>query len=153
MSKKIIVLLAVMAIVCVAVFVWNVMLSSADNPGDVVERFVSAYNSADLDKMLDCFEPSVARPIKSMMGIAGSLLGVNVNDIFGMMPFVADLLPESYGGSGTLPKISCEVQGTFLNGNTATVYATFSIRTDGETTNEAVEIDFVMIDGKWYITE
>ena len=150
-GSKWLIVLAVMMVITVSV---TIVIQSSDNgPEAVLEKFVSAYNAVDVDKMLDCFEPSIARPIKSMMGIAGSLLGVNVNDIFGMMPFVADLMPESYGLSGTMPKISCEVNQTVIDGSTATVYAMFSIREDGETINEAVELDFVKIDGTWYITE
>lgn len=130
-----------------------VIQTTGGGPEDVVERFVSAYNSVDLEKMLDCLEPSIARPMKSVIGLANALIGVDVNDIIGALPILAAMMPEESGSYASMPKMSCVINDTVIDGKYATVNATFTVTADGERNTETLDLHCVKVDGDWYITE
>ena len=54
-----------------------------------LESFTNAYNSGDLEKMLDCMDSKTKNTYKSAINITDSLIGktgfkINLNDLFGL---------------------------------------------------------------------
>lgn len=143
--------IAILLVITVSVTI--VVQSSGNGPEAVVERFVSAYNAVDLDKMLDCLEPSIARPMKSVMGLANALIGVDVNDIIGVLPILASMIPEGSGSYASMPKLRCVINDTAIDGSYATVNVTFTVTADGERNTDTFDLHCVKVDGDWYITE
>lgn len=150
--KKWLPLLLVLMAVTISITV-VVQTSADDTPEGVLERFVSAYNSLDIEKLLACYEPSTARPMQSMLRLASGLLGVEINDVAGALPILAQLLPDDYGYRG-VPRLSYEVHETsMINDNYAVMEVTLTMIYDGRTDWSTGEMHFVKIDGDWYLSE
>lgn len=150
-SGLIAVIVALALVVTISVTV--VVQTSSDGPEKVMRKFVSAYNSADLTKMLECLDPEIARPAQALMGLAESLLGFDLNDVIGLMPAVVELMPAEYELAGTQPKISCEIHDTVIDGDEATMNVTLLVKANGEEQSETGDLNFIKIDGDWYMTE
>ncbi|MGN1203108.1 MAG: hypothetical protein ACI4RF_07405 [Eubacterium sp.] len=61
-----------------------------------INSFVSAYNSGDVDGLIECFDSKTKTAMKSALGIGNSLLGgligfdISLSDIFGLGMGITD---------------------------------------------------------------
>ena len=125
--------------------------SSGDKAG--INKTISAYQSAcrdmDVRGMLECMNPSISKPVLSMMDMMGMDAAEALLDkAFGMLGLLGEvgemaeesieqytIQPKDYDFNGD--KDECAV--------TATVSA-------GKGTEEETVIYMVKVDGKWYIS-
>jgi hypothetical protein len=59
--------------------------SDEDRIKDRLNTFAAAYNEGDFNKLTDCFDPKTKTTLKSVAGIGSKLLGLDVEDLFGLV--------------------------------------------------------------------
>lgn len=52
---------------------------------DTLNSFAVAYSAGDTDALCDCLEPKLKAALKAESGIASSLLGIEISDIFTLL--------------------------------------------------------------------
>lgn len=118
---------------------------------DMLARCVAACNNVDVDGILDCVTPKIAKPARTMMNLAGSLGDKSDEE---MLESVLGLLgaEETTNAAEVCRTLSAEVQNVEVDGDSATADVTFGFaqgekRYTGDTT-----LTCVCIDGQWYIS-
>ena len=121
-------------------------------PADTLMKFESAYNEADFNTMLDCYDPTVSEGVKAGLDLVGGLVDINLTDIVTMMPLLADVA-QSQGGVADMPQMSINVVDTAVSGSTATISTEVSITTGGQPQVTAMTFSMIKADGMWYIKD
>jgi hypothetical protein len=145
--KKILYLLAIMFILGLV----GCSFLEPPKPQDTVRRFVEKTNALDVDGMLDCIDPPVAKGARSVMNVVGWATGAPVKDIISMFP----LLKLGIGDISRIEIISMTDRRVF----DARVEVAAQIRQvlrdpqtgQTKTTNGVVSFPMKLVDGKWYI--
>lgn len=125
--------------------------ASEEKPEAALEKFCAGYNSLDFEKMLDSIEPSVANPMKAMLRFGSELLGYDINDLIQMLP-LADLIDPSLNIAGTQPKISYTVNSKTIEGNTAILNVTLTVKSGSQVETSTGDLKMVKIEDVWYIS-
>ena len=151
--KKIIVIVVVIALVATTGVVAGTVLSK-NSPKAVLKRFEQAYNDADVNGMVNCFEPKVQSVYNTINSLTSSLIGFSIDDMVNSVLFLAPLLEEySDEDFGEMPQIRIKPTKVEKDGDYATVYCTVTLITDGNNIeSEDGSIETVCVDGEWYIS-
>lgn len=147
MSKVVKIVISLVVVVSVVV-VGTVVYKNYDSPKSTIEKFEDSYNSADMDGMIECFDPSVQALYSGANSILSDFIGMDIGDLSAMLPFLAEI--DDSGDYSYLPKIDISVLDVDKTSNTtATVLCEFTT-SDGVTEEDTIEM--VKIDGEWYIS-
>lgn len=147
MSKVVKIVISLVVVVSVVV-VGTVVYKNYDSPKSTIEKFEDSYNSADMDGMIECFDPSVQALYSGANSILSDFIGMDIGDLSAMLPFLAEI--DDSGDYSDLPKIDISVLDVDKTSDTtATVLCEF-ITSDGVTEEDTIEM--VKIDGEWYIS-
>lgn len=139
--KKVTVVLIVLVVIVVGA---GLIFHKSDQQliTDRLNTFTTAYNEGNLDQLIDCFDPKTQNTLKAVSGVAGSLLGVNVSDLFGLV-----MGSSSFTGVDTTVNIS--IHDIQLTGKQrATVDITFIC---GTLENENCTLHMMKSGWNWYI--
>ncbi len=141
-KKLFAILLAVCVVIISCLFIFN--RSDEDKILDRLNDFATAYSEGDADGLIDCLDKRSKNQVEGMLGIGGSLLGIDIEDIFG------------FSVGATDDGMTIEVLNiTFINENTAEVEVNliydqsfpYSSNKDHET------FDMIKENNDWYIVE
>lgn len=147
MSKVVKIVISLVVVVSVVV-VGTVVYKNYDSPKSTIEKFEDSYNSADMDGMIECFDPSVQALYSGANSILSDFIGMDIGDLSAMLPFLAEI--DDSGDYSYLPKIDISVLDVDKTSDTtATVLCEFTT-SDGVTEEDTIEM--VKIDGEWYIS-
>lgn len=147
MSKVVKIVISLVVVVAVVV-VGTVVYKNYDSPKSTIEKFEDSYNSADVDGMIECFDPSVQALYSGANSILSDFIGMDIGDLSAMLPFLAEI--DDSGDYSDLPKIDISVLDVDkTSDSTATVLCEFTT-SDGVTEEDTIEM--VKIDGEWYIS-
>lgn len=147
MSKVVKIVISLVVVVAVVV-VGTVVYKNYDSPKSTIEKFEDSYNGADMDGMIECFDPSVQALYSGANSILSDFIGMDIGDLSAMLPFLAEI--DDSGDYSDLPKIDISVLDVDKTSDTtATVLCEFTT-SDGVTEEDTIEM--VKIDGEWYIS-
>lgn len=147
MNKVVKIVISLVVVVSVVV-VGTVVYKNYDSPKSTIEKFEDSYNSADMDGMIECFDPSVQALYSGANSILSDFIGMDIGDLSAMLPFLAEI--DDSGDYSDLPKIDISVLDVDKTSDTtATVLCEFTT-SDGVTEEDTIEM--VKIDGDWYIS-
>ncbi len=147
MNKVVKIVISLVVVVSVVV-VGTVVYKNYDSPKSTIEKFEDSYNSADMDGMIECFDPSVQALYSGANSILSDFIGMDIGDLSAMLPFLAEI--DDSGDYSDLPKIDISVLDVDKTSDTtATVLCEFTT-SDGVTEEDTIEM--VKIDGEWYIS-
>lgn len=147
MSKVVKIVISLVVVVSVVV-VGTVVYKNYDSPKSTIEKFEDSYNSADMDGMIECFDPSVQALYSGANSILSDFIGMDIGDLSAMLPFLAEI--DDSDDYSYLPKIDISVLDVDKTSDTtATVLCEFTT-SDGVTEEDTIEM--VKIDGEWYIS-
>lgn len=114
---------------------------------ETVAEAVLAYNSADMDGLINCFEPAVQFVYKGANSLLNSTVGFDIGTISSLLPF-ASYLDEDIPDASELPKLDISVDDIDITSDsTAVVYCTVQF---GSLESESSTMNMVKIDDKWY---
>lgn len=142
-------ILAVMLLVALAVSM--TACASEEKPEAALDKFCAGYNALDINKVLDSLDPAVAAPYKALMKLGSKLLGVEINDLVQLLP-LADLIDPSMNISGTQPKISYVLNSKTIEGNTAILNVTLTVKAGSQVQTTTDYMKMIKVDGTWYIS-
>lgn len=125
--------------------------SSEEKPEAALDKFCVGYNSLNIEKMMDSFDPQVMAPYKVLLKLGSEMLGFDVNDLVQLLP-LADLIDPSLGIAETQPKISYVLHSKTINGNTATINVTLTMKAGSQVETATGDLPMVKVEGEWYIS-
>lgn len=125
--------------------------SSGDKAG--IDKTLSAYQSAcrdmDVRGMLECMNPSISKPIISMMDMMGMDAAEALLDkafgMLGMLGEVGEMAEEA------IKQYTIKAEDYAFNGDKDECVVTAMV-SSGEGVSEEAVIYMVKVDGKWYIS-
>ncbi|MCH5190733.1 MAG: nuclear transport factor 2 family protein [Oscillospiraceae bacterium] len=146
--KKIVTIIVALAVVTVTVVVGiSIVNKVIDSPKNTIEKFEEAYNSLDVEGMVECFEPSVQALYSGANSLLGNYLGVDFNTIAALAPFIARF-DEDFADQQ--PQIKIDIKDIEKTSDTtAVVYCEMSYTYASDA--EECAIEMVKVDGEWYI--
>lgn len=110
---------------------------------ETVAEAVSAYNSADMDGLISCFEPAVQSVYKGANSLLNSTVGFDIGTISSLLPF-ASYLDEDIPDASELPKLDISVDDIDVTSDsTAVVYCTVQF---GSLEPESSTMNMVKVD-------
>lgn len=147
-GKTIIALILAAAVaLTVGIVVKKVASSPKKQIKETVAEAVSAYNSADMDGLISCFEPAVQSVYKGANSLLNSTVGFDIGTISSLLPF-ASYLDEDIPDASELPKLDISVDDIDVTSDsTAVVYCTVQF---GSLEPESSTMNMVKVDDKWY---
>lgn len=117
--------------------------SSKKQIKETVAEAVSAYNSADMDGLISCFEPAVQSVYKGANSLLNSTVGFDIGTISSLLPF-ASYLDEDIPDASELPKLDISVDDIDVTSDsTAVVYCTVQF---GSLEPESSTMNMVKVD-------
>lgn len=146
--KVIIKIVAIIACIGVVVGVSIVVIKNVtDSPRKTIERFEDAYNSVDVQGMVDCCDSTTRTLYSGANALVGELAGIDINTFVASIPFLAALDDDI--NMEDSPKIHIDIKKIHKNDDTAIVECTIEL--DGKTEDEISSIPMIKEDGEWYI--
>lgn len=115
------------------------------------DRCRSACNAVDVDGILDCLTPSAAKPMRTILDLAGSFSDTGEEQVMGM-------LCSTLGASSSDYRQFCESLDTELSNievrdDKATADLTYWFEEDGQRFEGKANLTCKRIDGQWYISK
>lgn len=149
-SNPVVAIIIVIALLVCTITAVKVINSPKRHIKATISTMQNAYNSADLDSMVACFEPKVQKLYSSANSLLGSFTGMDLSTVTSLLPFASYLDEESDGDSNsTLPEMNITVESIEMTSNTtATVNCIVKF---GDLDPEQTTIDMVKVDKQWYI--
>lgn len=119
---------------------------------DVIDRCNIACNNTDIEGILDCIDPQLAKPIRASLKVAKGIGGKDDED---MLNTVVGLLAntdvkDSFDVCQTL---ELNVESLEQDGDVATAEVKFSYKLDGQKYIGTTTAKCKYIDGQWYISK
>lgn len=113
-----------------------------------ITEVTAAYNAADIDRMIKCFEPRVQTVYSGANSLLGSLVGVDISTLSSLLPFDS-YLDEDAADISDLPKLEVTVNSIDVTSDsTAVAYCTVKF---GSLEPEDSSMSMVKVDDKWYL--
>ncbi len=130
----------------------EVKISPTEKVEDVIDRCNVACNNTDIEGILDCIDPQIAKPIRATLKVAKSIGGKDEED---MLNTVVGLLANSdvEDSFEVCESLDVEVDSLEQDGDTATAELKFSYELDGQKYIGTTTAKCKYIDGQWYITK
>lgn len=152
------VLLALLLIL--STFVVSGCDSLIPKPEETLYKYEDAINSYDIEAAVECFEPSVQKLYAGGMELGSSIAGIDMNTMIGAAGAFVDLFGDELVEGG-MPEMKFTINSqerleedkvlmnvTCTYGNLSGVSGDFG----EDTMSEDMDVYFVLIDGKWYIS-
>jgi len=111
---------------------------------DRIQTLQDAYNEGDASKLISCFDHKTQIELKAIGGIASSVLGVSISDLFGAAAGLSSNL-SSFTGDDVAVVIS--IHSIRIRTKTAQVDVTFAIGAESQDTT----LPMVKSGFSWYI--
>lgn len=115
------------------------------------DRCRSACNAVDVDGILNCLSPSAAKPMRTILDLAGSFSDTGEEQVM-------NLLCQTLGASSSDYRQFCETLDTELSNievkdDKATADLTYWYEEDGQRYEGKANLTCKRIDGQWYISK
>lgn len=111
----------------------------------LLERFESGINNGDINKLIDCFDPTYKQYIQSMFSM---YTGGNSN---GMERLLASMFGTNVSFRDANLRLDLTVTNCVLNGNTGTVYFHSQLYSNGQkAVEEDSQLDIIKVNNNWY---
>ena len=122
-------------------------------PQQHVEQLVSdctdACHDMDVEGILDCVNPKLADPMRSMLKVAG-MSGKSDEE---MLELVGTYMgAEATDYSEFCETLSTELGDVEVHGEKANTTVTYTFEQDGQTFRGEADVSFIRVDGQWYIS-
>lgn len=139
-----------------------VLLTGCGEKGKVkklISEFEGACQSADMEEILDCFDPQIVKPVKGVMGLFGisaSALSDLIGSVVGENPFgslsLGDLV-QTDGIKEELKTLRIKPESYAFNKDKdkCSVTVTYSGTIRGEEFSREGELTCVLRDENWYL--
>ena len=116
----------------------------------LADRCRTACNELDIEGILDCIHPSAAKPMRTMLGLAGTLSGTGEEQV---MDFLCQLLgAESSDHTQFCKTLDTELSDVEVDGDKATASLHYTYEEDGKRYGADADLTFKCVDGQWYIS-
>lgn len=115
-----------------------------------LSEFEYACKNLDLNAMLNCIDPTVAKPVQIGLAIYGMVTDNNVEDM--LDDLVELVFGENYESSDFLSKLSIIDPDINRSGNTANVECKISFELSGQEFEKEATIKLVEKEDVWYIS-
>ena len=141
--------------VCMVLFFITACSSMKSTPEKTIENLEKSIQQMDFEAVLNCYEPHVARGIKAISKLAGSIVGIDGEAIFDMIPLLMDIAAAS-GGSGytdiadMCKSIELRITSLEYNDDKTEATATVEFLIDGNPEGTDI-MKLVKTDEKWYL--
>ncbi len=113
-----------------------------------ITEVTEAYNAADIERMVKCFEPSVQTLYSGANSLLGSITGVDISTLSSLLPF-ASYLDEDAADISELPKLEITINNIDVTSDsTAVAYCAVKF---GNLDPENSAMNMVKVDGNWYL--
>lgn len=128
------------------------------NPEDVIEKLETAFNTSNIDMMLECYEPSIQQMYKGIMEIGGQMLGgVDLATVVSGLGGFANIFGETYGHEMPTVKLTVTdkevVSENKVKLNVTQEYFWNNPNLSNNLPDKVNEIVYMVnIDGNWYIS-
>lgn len=127
-------------------------------PEEVVEKLETAFNTSNIDMMLECYEPSVQNMYKGLMELGGQALGgIDLETVINGLGGFADVFGSEIGYE--MPTVHFIINDrkviseTKVKMNITQIYKYNSANHPKNAPDKITsDMYFVKIDGKWYIS-
>ena len=114
------------------------------------ERCRAACNEVDVEGILDCIHPTAAKPMRAMLGLAGTLSADGEDQV---LDFLCQTLgAESSDHTQFCKTLDTELSEIQVDGNKATASLHYTYEEDGQRYGADAELSFKRVDGQWYIS-
>lgn len=145
-SKILIIIFACLAVLAAGITIPVVVVKNENTPEKTLEKFEEAFNNADFNAMIECFDSKTRNMYDSGDDILGGVLGFSYKSAMSMIPFLADAMGEE------MPKIHIEVDSIDETGDkTCNVNVRMYLDDDSEYDTDTIKM--VKESGKWYISD
>ena len=118
---------------------------------ELIKKLENAYNAQDVDELLNCLEPNVAKRVKGLLDV----IGLETESLKRLVPFFTKT--KSYTssdsddwGTAVLEEISSEKKENDESRSTVT-YSVKITYSNGNVVNFDDTIQMVLIEGQWYL--
>lgn len=144
--------IAIVLSVVVVVGGGGLLIANRATPKRTIKRFESAYNNAQIEEMVACFEPKVQAMYQGVSSAMNYFLGLTPTDMFNIALAVIPFA-QAYGDAdiGELPQMKIDVKDVEIDGDYATASVNLILTVDGERTEDSGELYLEKIDGEWYL--
>ena len=146
---KLIVILAAVAVIAAAVVLlihFNVFKSDETLIRERIQALEDAYNQADMDGVMDCFDESTRAAAEMMMGAADGIF----SNATGLDLGLGDL---AQAGGVLLDghNFKIHIDGIKQDGDTAIVTITLEVNLLGFSNSEQTQLPMIKVKGDWFI--
>ncbi len=122
-------------------------------PRQHVEQLVSdctdACHDMDVEGILDCVNPKLAGPLRSMLKVAG-LGGKSDEELLELVGTYMGAEAADYGEF--CETLTTELGDVEVQGEKASSTVTYTFEQNGQTLRGEAEVSFTRVDGQWYIS-
>ena len=124
-------------------------LTPQQNVEKLVGECTGACRDMDLEAILDCVNPTLADPMRSMLKVAG-LSGKSDEELLELVGTYMGAEAADY--SEFCETLSTEVTDVQVHGEKADATVKYSFEQDGQLYEGEADVNCIRIDGKWYIS-
>lgn len=117
---------------------------------NTLSSFETACHKMDVDSMLDCIDPDIAKPIQMGLAIAGSITGNDYSDVIGEL--AQRVLGEVFNSEEVLSSFELSDFEINVNGKKATVECSMHFELNGSDFEQDVSFSMKYVDDEWYIS-
>lgn len=117
----------------------------------LADRCRAACNAVDVEGILDCLTPTAAKPLRTLLELAGTMSQTGEEQVMG-------LLCQTLGAPSSDYRQFCQSLDTELSDinvkeDTATADLTYTFEQDGQRYEGKADLTCKRIDGVWYISK
>lgn len=116
---------------------------------DRLNQFLFAFNTGDMEAVLDCYDAKTRNANKAILGLGNNLLG---DSLLGMSFQGLFALSVGLMSEGELLRVEDVVVEIHSSGTRATVSATLYYEDYSESHNSQIQLTMIKENGDWYIT-
>lgn len=140
--KKLIITLSIIFVILLftggGIYIWYL-----NSPFPTLVKLVSSVKEKDTDAILECIEPKTAQKIQLLIDFTG----ISIEDaIDKIMP--SDTESSELDGSSN----NTSIKFADYNRDDNNAYIELAVKNETENTERSVKINFVRIDGTWYLS-
>lgn len=123
-----------------------------NKPEDTIYNLEAALNDYDIEKALECFEPSVQKIYAGMVEVGSSFFGVDIDSLAEAASGIANVFGDDMGGGG-MPKVHFTINSKEKVSNKEVLMnVTITLVCNGQEESKTMDVKLVYIDRQWYIS-
>lgn len=146
-AKILMIVFACIAVIAAGITIPVVVVQNENTPEKTIEKFEEAYNNADFNAMIECFDSKTRNAYDSGDDLLGGVLGFSYKSALGMIPFLADAMGEE------MPKIHFEVESVDETDKKSCIVNVAVYYNNDKSEYDEDTIKMVKESGKWYISD